>query len=87
MKPWTLREEIAKERFLDMTANGTSAEQAAVEAVDAADILIRTLANTQPVKFNEAYRGQTKGCPACFGSGGKRRSPCQECNGTGKVAA
>jgi len=30
-------------------------------------------------------RKDWKGCPSCFGSGGKRTDPCKNCNGTGKI--
>lgn len=75
--------EIAKERFLDIMAagRGVSPEAAAVVAIDQAD------------KFMAAYsqygekQAATKGCPSCFGSGGKKNAPCRKCNGTGRVAA
>lgn len=55
---------------------------AAVVAIDQAD------------KFMAAYRhygeeqqdAETKGCPTCFGSGGKKNAPCKRCAGTGRVA-
>lgn len=31
------------------------------------------------------FPAATKGCPACFGSGGKVRTPCKKCSGTGKI--
>jgi len=38
---------------------------------------------------NNLPKGQTsykrKGCPICFGSGGKRANPCLVCGGTGKI--
>lgn len=88
MKTWTLREEIAKERFLDMMAGSAApAEELAGRAVDEADLLIRALHNTKPTMPNEAFRGATKGCPSCFGSGGKRNNPCTNCGGSGRVPA
>lgn len=31
--------------------------------------------------------GTVKGCPICFGSGGKVKMRCKNCHGTGKVPA
>jgi DnaJ-class molecular chaperone len=36
-------------------------------------------------KARPKARSQTKGCPACYGSGGKRTTPCKRCHGTGRV--
>lgn len=80
--------EIAKERFLEMMAQdpGRNAANAAALAIAHAD------------HFRDAYKAiagdyapagdqKMKGCPACFGSGGKRDNRCKVCKGTGKIAA
>gem|GEM_PF-3974884 len=36
-------------------------------------------------KHRIRVRKATKGCPVCYGSGGKKRAPCQVCHGTGRV--
>jgi len=76
--------EIAKERFLDLMASGGITSKAAAD-----------IATTDADAFARGYRPlaqpaegeRQKGCPACFGSGGKRRTPCKHCAGTGRVAA
>ena len=70
--------EIARERYLDLIAEGVDARAAAIAAIECADV------------FEAAYnkRGwavHASGCKACFGSGGKRNNPCKVCGGTGKV--
>lgn len=96
---WTLREEIAKERFLDLMAKYN--DQAHVEglskrAVREADILIAELNKAGEQKeYAERMAKmdatripahvETKGCAHCFGSGGKKKDPCKHCKGTGRV--
>lgn len=79
----SLRNEIAKELFLESISKYSTklpdmqvkilAEQAFKSANLFTDIQAK-----QPSPL--------KGCPKCFGSGGKVADPCKNCNGTGKVA-
>jgi hypothetical protein len=82
--------DIARERFLELMAENPAADPQTVAIV----------ATSQADKFAEVYAQygyklvepaprstKTKGCKACFGSGGKVGSPCSVCSGTGKVAA
>jgi DnaJ-class molecular chaperone len=78
--------EIAKERFLDLMSqlNGDfKPEIVAVMATKQADEFMQ---NYRPFPATVAET-QMKGCRACHGSGGKARSPCKVCDGTGRVAA
>lgn len=75
---WSLRDEIAKQRFLDLMADGNSQEVSVKSAVSDADALIQALHYQQET-------GKAKGCRVCFGSGGKKDNPCKACGGTGKV--
>lgn len=79
---FTLREEIAKERFLDICAvtRSNDVKQIARIAVEQADALVEALGSGLVPK-----RPEYKGCVSCFGSGGKRHQPCRDCKGTGKV--
>ncbi|TDR82167.1 hypothetical protein [Paludibacterium purpuratum] len=82
-----IAQEVAKEHYLDLIARLTdpSVEQltsCAKRAVMAAEVLQDELAAMSP---QYAPAKGIKGCPACFGSGGKRNKPCQVCRGTGKV--
>lgn len=84
----TLREEIAKERFLDICAvtDSKDIKQIAVLAVAQADALVAALEIKKAVeKFNSYEPIKTKGCRSCHGSGGKREQPCRDCKGSGKV--
>lgn len=79
----TLHQEIAKERFLDiMASKSVSAEAAAVVAIEQADVFVKFYSQYGKA---EPEIEKTKGCPRCFGSGGKQNNPCNACNGTGKV--
>lgn len=78
--------DIARERFLELMAahpNG-EARMAALTAIE--DAKAFTDAYTLIV-YDAPATSKTKGCKACFGSGGKANSPCKACSGTGKVAA
>lgn len=79
----TLREEVAKERFLDMCAQnkGIVIEVIAASAVKQADALVAALG----AQAASLPRPVMKGCKSCFGSGGKTNQPCRDCKGTGKV--
>jgi DnaJ-class molecular chaperone len=80
----TIHAEIAKERFLDLLATGGMTSKAAADIATAdANAFVRGYRPIAPPVEEE----RTKGCPACFGSGGKRNSPCHTCTGTGRVAA
>lgn len=72
--------EIARERYLDLIAEGFDADAAALAAIECADVF--------EAAYNKRGRWVTHstGCKACFGSGGKRNAPCKVCGGTGKVA-
>jgi DnaJ-class molecular chaperone len=76
--------EIAKERFLDLMSSGGLTSKAAVDIATAdANAFVRGYRPIAPATEEAAQ----KGCPACFGSGGKRTDPCKRCDGTGRVAA
>jgi len=76
--------EIAKERFLDLMASGGIASKAAADIATAdANAFVRGYRPLAP----PAEAERQKGCPACFGSGGKRGTPCKQCAGTGRVMA
>jgi hypothetical protein len=79
--------EIAKERFLDMMATdrGSAIEHIAEHAINQADAFMAEYAKHQSAPFATAMERTTKGCPKCFGSGGKISRPCKNCNGSGKV--
>lgn len=81
----SLHQEIAKERFLDiMASKSVAAEAAAVVAIEQADVFVKFYGQYGKQELETAEE-KTKGCPRCFGSGGKRNHPCNACNGTGKV--
>jgi len=50
--------------------------------VDEAPEQILEMARTELTPF-----GKTRGCSVCYGSGGKKESPCQHCKGSGRVPA
>lgn len=83
----TTHEEIAKERFLDLRAQGADKQEAFDEALRDADFFTMTYASWRAAeqKKAKAFAPKPKGCPACFGSGGKKASPCETCGGTGRV--
>lgn len=81
MRSEQLIEKIAQERFLDMRANGVDATRAANLAVDEAELFFRTLES----RIEKPISVQTKGCPVCYGSGGKKNIPCRNCGGSGRV--
>lgn len=78
--------EIAKERFLDImaTVNGVNVKAAAVVATSQADEFMAVYRQYGP-KDEQLAAPTKKGCPKCFGSGGKIGQPCKQCKGTGKV--
>ena len=71
--------EIARERFLDLIADGVDARAAAIAAIECADVF--------DAEYSKRWikPTETLGCKSCFGSGGKRNNPCKVCGGTGKV--
>ena len=82
--------DISRERFLELMAENPAADPQTVAVI----------ATSQADKFAEVYAQygykpaepapvskKTKGCKACFGSGGKPIDPCKVCGGTGKVSA
>jgi hypothetical protein len=83
--------EIARERFLELMAENPAADPQAVAivAIDQADKFAASYAQYgyKPAESGPVRAKKTKGCKACFGSGGKVGSPCDVCGGTGKVAA
>lgn len=84
MNMTTIHAEIAKELFLDlMTNTQADPEIAAQTAIEHAN----TFVFFYDQRAMETVAPKLKGCPACFGSGGKRGNPCRQCNGTGKVLA
>lgn len=90
MRP--LRDEIAKERFLDILHRNPdmSSGNAAVLAVAGADALMKELqrvAHISTESITATATGLRKACKACYGSGGKILQPCEVCNGSGKVKA
>jgi len=73
--------EIARERYLDLMANGATAAIAAARATEDADVFMAIYsAPTAPASGKPLV-----GCRACHGSGGKRSAPCKVCGGAGKV--
>jgi len=87
--------EIAKERFLEIMAinPGSDAKTVAVVAITQADDFAQFYRQygykPQPVEPESTLgrRAKTKGCKACFGSGGKPIDPCKVCHGEGRVPA
>lgn len=80
------RYEIAKEVYLDLILRPNckleDLAKHASTAITAADVLLTALSPSE----NQNVIA-TKGCPACFGSVGPRKSPCKKCSGTGRVVA
>lgn len=72
--------EVAKEYFLELVCNGAVPRDAARRAIEVADVF-----DEEYSKHHESQR-TSRGCKACYGSGGKRNAPCKVCSGTGKVA-
>lgn len=87
----TIHEEIAKERYLDRLANSPSTNRAAAAAAAIEDATAFVLEYSSWKASEQAasreFSPATKGCPACFGSGGKKAAPCEVCGGTGRIAA
>lgn len=79
----TIHEDIAKERYLDLRADGVTKHDAMTEAISDADFFTGTYAAWRSAE--QVKSRQFKGCPTCFGSGGKRTAPCDACKGTGRV--
>jgi DnaJ-class molecular chaperone len=80
----SIRDEVAKERFLDIayrnpTMDNAEAARLAVASADALMTELRKQANA------DVALPRLKGCSACYGSGGKVGRPCKVCNGSGKV--
>lgn len=85
---WSLRDEVAKELFLEFRINREfNCEQACKKAGEEADYFIEHVANSnKPAAYPENFKlPKTRGCPDCFGSGGKRDSKCRKCKGSGKI--
>ena len=83
------KRQIAAQIFLD-AINGDNvtteqAKQIAIGAWEAAAIFDACEPKTKSENMIGSYDGKTKGCKACFGSGGKVNAPCKVCHGTGKV--
>lgn len=87
--------EISKERFLELMANRPDADPktVAVVAISQADDFAKFYSQygykpDKPESQSTIRRTpKTKGCKACFGSGGKPVDPCRVCGGSGKVPA
>jgi hypothetical protein len=82
--------DIARERFLEMMAENPSADPqtVAIVATSQADKFAAVYEQYGYKPVEQAPTGKkTKGCKACFGSGGKPIDPCKVCGGTGKVPA
>lgn len=82
--------DIARERFLELMAANPAAEAraAAVAAIEQADEFAEAYSVLGCKQVEQAtVSKKTKGCKACFGSGGKPIDPCKVCSGTGRVAA
>lgn len=87
--------EVAKERFLELMAITPSADPktVAVVAISQADAFAQfyTQYGYKPAapeaESTLGRRQKTKGCKACFGSGGKPIDPCKVCHGEGRVPA
>lgn len=48
-------------------------------------VAVEPLGTDTDVLLKRGIFTKTKGCMACFGSGGKKSNPCTVCGGTGKV--
>lgn len=78
--------ELAEQIYLDQVAGSEMYESELAEkagyAIRAAEIFY-----TEWVAAKGAGKLEQKliGCKACFGSGGKKTSPCKVCNGAGKI--
>lgn len=80
----TLHEEIAKARFLALREEQLATPQEAVDrAIKEATVFTNAYAAWRRAEAAESAK--FRGCKACFGSGGKKASPCAVCNGTGQV--
>jgi DnaJ-class molecular chaperone len=78
--------ELAEQIYLDQIAGPemyeTQLEEKARYAVKAAEIFYSAYVS---IKGTGKVGQEMVGCKACFGSGGKKNSPCKVCNGAGKV--
>ena len=82
--------ELAKQLFLDavngnMTHSATTVEMMAKRSMEYAAAFYRQLPQSDPADI-VIFPAAMKGCPACFGSGGKVKTPCKKCGGKGRVA-
>lgn len=75
--------DIAKDRFLDLVVDGVPAGEAATKAIADAN----AFSSAYAIWEQSTAKPATVGCRACYGSGGKRSSPCKVCRGTGKIPA
>lgn len=79
---------LAETLFVDMV-NGNSklsmneVEEMALSAIAFSKLFTLKVSAEDMVDKPVTYR--TKGCRACYGSGGKVGDPCRACNGSGKV--
>lgn len=90
----TLQQELAATLFVELidgdpTVNDATAEMLAKTAMRYAEIFQNVAAPVVGVErkgiMNNSYEPSVRGCPKCFGSGGKVGSPCKTCKGTGRV--
>lgn len=84
--------DIAKERFLDLVADGVQSDKAAANAISDANAFASAYgkwerSSIKPASAPPATVPPMRGCRACYGSGGKRSNPCKACGGSGKVRA
>ena len=79
---------VARERFLDIMASHQQDPAAAADtAIKQAEMFMSKLNLAEARNHPFAKTVALKGCPKCFGSGGKRNQPCKYCGGSGKVPA
>lgn len=86
----TLHEEIAKERYLDRISGAPDASRrhAAAAAIEDATAFVMEYSRWKAAEQADSKRFvKSKGCPSCFGSGGKKDAPCRQCEGSGRVPA
>lgn len=76
---------LAETLFIDMV-NGDS--KLSMNDVEEIALSAHQYASMFYSKMNKAVSDgpiRSKGCPACYGSGGKISQPCKRCHGTGKI--
>lgn len=81
---------LAETLFIDMVNGKSNMSMNEVEEIAISSFQYATMFYSKVNSVMEDEKSSTlsrvKGCPKCYGSGGKSNNPCKYCRGTGKIA-